>query len=282
MVSSFCTAPPVEIRAQHRKDCINERFIIKTTVTDEQEGQLSKKLRAFSSMVRSGVAKGTLNFYDALDHIQKFLDSRKLEYVRLVPPPTVQAQTIKMLNELRGWGLDEFWFSRNIPRDPRCLGDHPTRWCVLDVELGSPQQTFKEVCTLIRAQQLKCSVSSRLNFENIRLECDHDRLPNRTEWRFVDFGTEGQERSLAEERSFCRPNVTILWALLYNPMLLKQLAEYGVYGLWLSGCRNGGNGEGGAIHIGYEGDHLKIGTGHAGNLLNGGRRIPEFTCGTLA
>jgi len=213
---------------------------------DVENGQFARRLHALADRV----FKGEIDYEHVMSAIQWLLDSLRLTPYSLMPHPRVQLGMIKMFNSVCRLGINPFVFHRvegfGFPRACIIQNLRPTQAYVLDVVLGDEsKKTSVNVAgdLICKAQGLSTSVFSE-NFHLLNREGPFKDLS----WRIVDFSPKPNRNFSVthlrnEEREKAGghldlPSTAILWALVYNPNLLKDLREFGVKSLWAGGFTN--------------------------------------------
>jgi len=217
-----------------------------------------KRARTLKNRFKEGKTNTSL----VLQALQWLLDSRQFNTNFLVPSPMQQLQMAKMLNHLHGWGFDDssFEWAVKTSGNTRNMNDStlesPTDICVLDIQLGSFEETFYTALRIIdtlniKRNRLPGAHKYGVGLHNIGISDnrykmptevvpEHKYYPHRTlRWRKIHLMKTRDQRSVQDVRDKGKPMPTtaILWAMIYNPQFVQILrTHFQIHSIWVAGC----------------------------------------------
>lgn len=247
--------------------------------SDEMLGNYHRRLHAVSERVIGG----HIEYQGVMDSLQGLLDNKRLTQSSLLPSPRQQLCLAKLLNSKCGWGLDSN-FDLNHQRKIEVPPEHqvkqlgPLQAFVLDVRVGSFYDTVKTVLHIIWESQVNAWMPESV-MDSFEPTEHSSNMHQGSVWRIVDFGagrkSDRSVESVIEKRKPL-PNTAVLWALVYNPMLLDELRTMNIRSLWIGGFTfESRDGREMVPVLSKEDQCLFLRAGHPKNETDG-RAIPEF------
>lgn len=249
----------------------------------QELGELIQRTRGVERRIEEGV----LDFQTVMWRLQNIHDCVDLIPRTLLPLPPQQLAMARMWNKMFGWkfhqleGDSQSIYTRQ-PDENIIWRMKATQAPVLDINFGTFEETFVKAWSLIEASQLKLGYTTSgavdaVSLKEIIRPLKQDHLPSFIEWKGLDFSANKSNQSVAEASAVKEvPGTSILWALAYNPELLKSLHKLGVHRVWMPGCRfHRLDPNVPTLNWDCESGTLELGSGHTGHK-DQSCTIPKF------